>query len=431
MSERFSELLAEAQQTGRAPTITAAVLASDGGIAWEGSVGEGATPRHRYAIASITKTFTAAAVMQLRDRGLVDLDEPVTSYLPGVRLARTTLRSLLSHRSGLGREVDVHAWENLTFVAGADLLERVGEQQRILPYEKRWKYSNLAYMLLGEVVGRVTATPFKEHLARALLEPLGLGETSFRPDGDLAQPYFVHPWTGELVPEPVLVDEPGLAAPGGLWSTAADLCRWGYFLARPREDILAAESVAEMAIPRGMADLEQWRLGWGLGLMLSRTRNGILVGHSGGLPGFSSGFVVSRREAVGAAVLVSANGVVDAVDLATRLTEAALAEAPRPAARLEAAPPPDDVRPLLGHWYAANQHIVLQWRDGRLEADGAAWFEGEPPTTFERVSAEIFRAVNGTEPGELLSVVRDAAGMPVKLYWPYPFLREPRPHGPG
>jgi hypothetical protein len=245
----------------------------------------------------------------------------------------------------------------------------------------------------------------------------------------MAEPYLVHPWTDELIPELVLAGEPGLAASGGLWSTASDLCRWAHFLARPRANVLAPSSVAEMVIPRGMADLEQWRLGWGLGLMLRRASSEIYVGHSGGLPGFASGFMVSRSAAVGAAVLVSANGVVDAVDIATRLTDVALDElAVETAAASSDAPVPDDVRELLGHWYAANHHIVLRWRDGALEADGAAWFEGERPTRFEPIDTDVFRAIDGAEPGELLTVERNRARVPVVLYWPYPFAREPKSH---
>jgi CubicO group peptidase (beta-lactamase class C family) len=178
VTDRFTQIVEEARRASRAPTIMAAVLAPDGSVAWEHTAGDGATPRHRYAVASITKTFTAATVMQLRDRGRLDLDEPVTSYLPELQLRRTTLRSLLSHRSGLGREVDRDAWRHLRFPGGSELLGRIGEQQRILPYEQRWKYSNVAFMLLGEVVSRVTGARFEEHVTRTLLEPLGLSETS-------------------------------------------------------------------------------------------------------------------------------------------------------------------------------------------------------------------------------------------------------------
>jgi CubicO group peptidase (beta-lactamase class C family) len=108
--ERFRRLVLEAQSTARLPSLTAAAF-SGTELSWSDSVGladveQGldATTDTQYAIASITKTFTAASVLRLRDEGRLELDDSLSSHLPEAAHGTPTLRRLLSHASGLQRE---------------------------------------------------------------------------------------------------------------------------------------------------------------------------------------------------------------------------------------------------------------------------------------------------------------------------------------
>src|SRR5205823_4592021 len=153
----------------RLPSIAAAVL-RDGETVWETAVGAAdvtreldATPDTQYRVGSITKTFTAAAVMQLRDAGKLDLEDRLDAHVEGAAHA-PTLRRLLSHTSGIQRETHDDAWLHARFAAVPELLETLDSAEQVLPAGARFHYSNLAFALLGVVVERVSGTPYRQYV---------------------------------------------------------------------------------------------------------------------------------------------------------------------------------------------------------------------------------------------------------------------------
>jgi CubicO group peptidase (beta-lactamase class C family) len=156
--EALEGLLRE-RQADRLPSVAAAVVRK-GEIVWAGAVGSAdyeagldATPDTQYRIGSITKTFTATAVMQLRARGLFDLDDRLEQHLDGIANGTPTLRRLLCHLSGLQREVGE------MFVTGASpteehLIEAMRDADFVLRPAQAHHYSNLAFALLGQVIAR-------------------------------------------------------------------------------------------------------------------------------------------------------------------------------------------------------------------------------------------------------------------------------------
>ena len=170
----------EAQSQGRLPSLTAAVFRG-GEVVWDEAVGLSdveqrieATTDSQYAVASITKTFTAASVMQLRDEGKLDLEDPLSRHLPEAAHGTPTLRRLLSHASGLQREPPGEIWETLRFPHEKELLAGLEEAEQVLPPSTAWHYSNLAYALLGHVVSRVSGMPYHDYVRERLLRPVGL-----------------------------------------------------------------------------------------------------------------------------------------------------------------------------------------------------------------------------------------------------------------
>ncbi len=425
----------EAQRAGRLPSLAAAVFRG-GELVWSDAVGLAdaeeqaeATPDTQYAVASITKTFTAASVLQLRDEGKLDLDEPLSRYLPEAVHGSPTLRRMLAHASGLQREPPGEVWETLEFPAEEELLARLGEAEQVLAGSAAWHYSNLAYALLGHVVGRVCGTPFRDYVQERLLGPLGLTRTTWGPEAPAAKPYFVEPYSDAIRREPEL-ELGGKGGESGLSSTVGDLARWGSFLADPDEAVLAPTSVAEMHELQIMAEPD-WTLGWGLGIGLVRRGERIFGGHTGGFPGFLSMFVYSRRDRVGAVVLTNSGRWPKLSETGLALAEAALEElAPDLEPWAPEDPPPEEIVPLLGRWWSEGDETVFSWRHGKLEARLATAPPEREPSVFEPEGDDCFRTVSGGERGEILRVVRDEAGAVVKLYWAtYPFTRTPELFG--
>ena len=229
-------------------------------LAWSEAVGladveQGveASPDTQYAVASITKTFTAVSVLQLRDAGKLDLEDPLSKHLPEATHGTLTLRRMLAHASGLQREPPGEIWETLELSRRGGAAAGLEEAEQVLPPMAAWHYSNLAYALLGIVVARITGMPFREHVQERLLGPLGLERTTWGPGDGAALPYFVEPYSDSVRREPVL-ELGGKGGESGLYSTVGDLARWGAFLCDPDESLLEPSSAAEMHDLNVMAD---------------------------------------------------------------------------------------------------------------------------------------------------------------------------------
>ncbi len=247
-------------------------------------------PGTLYRIASITKTFTGTAVMQLRDAGRLDLEDPAVKYLPELRgavspfaaIEAVTIRRMLSHESGLAAEPPGTDWSVPVYQGDPQLtLARPGDIVLMLPPNAQHKYSDLAYQLLGEIVTRVSGIPYPRYVRDLILDPLGMSATGFEPlDGPLpgrrAAGYSRQPFFDELDPEPPF---PPVWAEGGLWSCVPDLARWISFqlraYTRPAADspVLAAASLREMHKPRYLAD-DDWTSAWGISWCADR-RDGV------------------------------------------------------------------------------------------------------------------------------------------------------------
>ena len=430
LSDELEGIARRAQANGRLPSLNACVFRR-GEVIWEralglADVGAGidATPDTQYRVASITKTFIAASVLQLRDAGELDLDDPLSRHLPDAPHGWLTLRRLLSHMSGLQRELPGTMWETLEFPATEQLLERAADADAVLSPGERWHYSNLAYTLLGHVISARCGMGAQEYVDRRLLGPLGVARTTWSVQAPSARPYFVEPFSDTVLDEPS-IDLAGTAAAGGLWSTTADLARWGGFLADPDPAVLDPATVEQMHVVQGLAEAD-WSLGWGLGICLFRRGDRILAGHTGGLPGFVSIFLYDRAERTGAVALTNSSVWPKLTETGLDLAFAALDHfAARPETWRPSDAPPPEIESLLGRWWSEAREWTFSFRDGRLEARLESAPEGVV-AGFESTGEDVFRTTSGLETGEELRVVRDEAGVPVTLYWAtYPFRREP------
>lgn len=186
-----------------------------------------------------------------------------------------------------------------------------------------------------------------------------------------------------------------------------------------------------MTHPQVMKDLEKWEMAWGLGLQLVRRHDRVFVGHGGAMPGHLAFVAVNRKTKTGAAVLknsgANASPSTVALDLATKTIEA-LPPEPEPW-RPEEAPSPE-LEPLLGRWWTEGHEFVVSYRRGKLEARLVEAAEDEEPAVLRPDGDDRFRVESGREHGELVRVVRDEQGVPVRLYWAtYACTRTPEVFG--
>jgi CubicO group peptidase (beta-lactamase class C family) len=433
LPSELSRLLRRHQSERRLPSVSAAVFRRRD-LLWQETIGAAdadgaaATSDTQYRVGSITKTFTAVAIMQLRDAGELTLDDTLADHIAESPHAGPTVRQMLSHLSGLQREPPGEIWESLEDPAIEDLLGQLGDAEQVLPRGAYWHYSNLAYALLGEIAARKAGKPATEVIDERLIGPLGLTRTTWLPVEPHARGYLVDPYSDVLRPEK-LVELRGSAPIGQLWSTTGDLARWAAFLAEGEPGVLERRTAEEMQAFQGLVSyVKGWRLGWGLGLQLVRDGDRVLAGHGGAMPGFLAFVGIDPEDGIGAVALTnaSANAAIDALalSLARKVREL---EPTDPEEWAPGEPPPEDVEGLLGRWWSEGTEYIFRWSGGRLEATLAANAEQLVPTVFEREAEDRWRPVSGLERGELLRVVRDESRAVVKLYWAtYPFTREPR-----
>jgi CubicO group peptidase (beta-lactamase class C family) len=282
-------------------------IVHDGALEISGAVGD--THEHKvYRIASMTKSFSAAATLLLRDEGAFQLDDPIGRLVPEleplrgptVDAAPITVRDLLSMTSGL---VSDDAWADRNLDLSDDAFDTIVASGPVFaqPPGTEFEYSNFGYAVLGRVVHRVTGVRLQDHVSERLLGPLGMTRTTWvmPPHDDWARPtrWIDDGYTEELPP---LGD--GLIAPmGGIWTTVSDLAKWVGWLddAFPARDglddgPLSRASRRELQTSQQYVGIRsygeiRYATSYCLGLrVLHHPQRGSIVTHSGGLPGYGS-----------------------------------------------------------------------------------------------------------------------------------------------
>ncbi len=415
-------IVATLQSKERVPAVSAAVARADRPL-WTHQIGTagGDTPltdETQFRIGSVTKTFTAALVLQLRDQGLLGLEDPLRAHLDVPAHGDLTIRAMLSHTAGLQREPAGNVWDTFDVPDVDQVIADLARAEAVLPPSRRWHYSNLAYALLGQLVARKLGGTWEEVLTDRLLAPLGLTATTVAPRAPFAQGYLVEAYTDHARPEPEFPIA-GVGPAAQLWSTASDMARWALFLADPDPAVLAPGTVDEACQPLTVTDPDQWLAGWGLGLILVPQGGRVIhAGHDGAMPGFLAGMYCRRGEKIGAAVLGSSTTASGVCLAPHALLAASLEHDPHAVEPWKPGEPvPDSLASAVGRWWSEGSEFVFSWRDGHLEARGAAAPPERPPAVFAVEGADVLRVVSGREVGERLELTRDAAGTVVQMRW--------------
>lgn len=388
----------------RVPAMAAGVVIDGALVAFSG-FGAGADSLFR--IASMTKSFTAAAALMLRDDGTLDLDAPIARYAPefaGLRGPTAdspdiTTRHLLSMQSGLATD-DPWGDRHLDISdAELDATVRAGPLFACVP-GTTFEYSNLGYALIGRVMHRASGVRPQALITERLLKPLGMTRTVWEAkDAPVGADIIVGLRADDGAPEPTPRD--GCLAPmGGLWSTVADLATWVDFLAdawpprdaadtaplsrASRREMQRVETAVEPFDSRS-ADGTLWPFtgGYGLGLQIGHDRDlGEVVEHSGGLPGYGSNMRWVKNTRVG--LIALGNSTYAPMRFATRRALAALA-----AAGLVRRPQPSATSALVAAGTALFD-LLVAWDDKlapTVFADNV--MPDEPPARRRRRAAAL------------------------------------------
>jgi D-alanyl-D-alanine carboxypeptidase len=299
-----------------APSVAIAVVRGNDTItlrAWgkaDLENGVAATAASVYRLGSITKQFTAAAVLQLVDGGLVELDAPIRRYLPTVPAAwgAAQVRQLLNHTGGIPSYTDLgDPWyRRFGEAMTPDTLVALtgGQPLRFLPGTK-WEYSNSGYVLLGMLVEKVSGHPWAEEIQTRFSGPLGLTDTQNCLTGPVI-PRRVHGYqeTPSGWENSVFLDMSQPYAAGALCSTLGDLVRWNRALHTGK--VVSKASYAQMITPEGAA--KSGALAYGFGLGRGRIGEWEMITHGGGIPGFATANAWIPAAELSITVLANAGG---------------------------------------------------------------------------------------------------------------------------
>lgn len=317
-----------------------------------------ATPETLYRAGSITKLFTATAIMQLVERGLIDLDQPITTYLPEFSVKTRfpdappiTIRQILTHHSGLPRDMLRGMWSS-TPQPFATVLDDLTTSYVLHPPNYIFSYSNLGMTVLGHVIARMSGEPYAAYVSRAILNPVGMTTASIE-TGVVASPLMAHAYNkGKEEPELPLRDIPA----GGLNTSVVDLARFAQIVfAQGRSGdrrILKPETLTMMLTPQNdevPLDLDlKMGLGWLLADLLDFKVTGLgpVASHAGGTFHFHSQLATLPDHKLGAVVMSNSSTSTEIVNkIAAELLTSAM-EAKSGIVSKEGTPADTSVTPL-------------------------------------------------------------------------------------
>ena len=278
------------------------------------------TPDTRFEVGSITKQFTAVAVLRLQEQGKLRITEPVCTYLTGcpAEWAPITVEQLLVHTSGLFNYTSAPEEEAAPFqnreVAPAELISYVAGKPLDFQPGTQWRYSNSGYVVLGALIERLSGMDYGTFLRRQMFDALGMRDTRY--DGGVqprAKGYTDWTTPGE--------DHPSLYyAAGGLVSTTGDLAKWNAFLLSGKPALLNAESLASMTAVH--AQIPGTSIGYGYGIEVHDSGPALTYYHGGLVTGFRC--ANSVRPSTGLSVTVLTNDTwIDPASVASHLAELA------------------------------------------------------------------------------------------------------------
>jgi len=274
-----------------------------------------------YSICSQSKLFTAIGIMQLRDRGQLSLQDTVVDHLPWFNIKQPfresgpiTIESLLTHSSGLPRESDFPYWSrpDFRFPTRDQLIEKINAQTTLYPVRRVAQYSNLGLSLAGEIIREVDGRSFENYIIEEILHPMKLSDTRPNYPVELRGDRLAIGYSGKRRDGTRKELDPffsrSITSAAGFTSSVRDLARfiiWQFekYNDGLNNDILKSNTLRDMHSVHWMD--EDWNAAWGIGFEINRVEDMLLVGHSGGCPGYTSRLSMNPKNQIGVIVLTN------------------------------------------------------------------------------------------------------------------------------
>ena len=324
----FDKYVAKAAPDWRIPALAIAVVKDDSVVFAKGyGVLEKGKPQPanehtRFAIGSTTTAMTSALLAMLVDEGKLQLDDPVTKYIPELELydpwvtRELTIRDLLTHRSGLpGTDL---FWASNWKYSEEDIIHRLRYIQPTASFRSAWQYHNVLYALNGEIIKRVTGVPWEQFVRTRIFTPLGMTETEPLVSMITDKPNVAVPHA--LINDSVMVvpvrSTDGVASAGSVWSSVSDMAKWMRFIIDSGrvgdKRLIQQKTFAELITPQIEAPMEEYPalqvakpdyFSYGLGWFIQDYRGQQVWMHTGSINGLCAIIGIEPNKRLGVYVL--------------------------------------------------------------------------------------------------------------------------------
>jgi len=390
-----------------------------------------ATPSTAYRIASLTKLFTATAVLHLRDAGKLQLDDPVFKHLSWFHLNDRhsdspviTIRHLLTHSSGLPRELEALYWDDMEFPDRDRFIKMFQESSTILARETKYKYSNVAYAVLGFVVEAVSGETYADYVTNYILKPLRMTSTTVLPSPNmqgLATGYkYRQPGRPRMV-EP-FTDKKAMVSAGNIASTVEDLAK--FLSLQFREglaeggQILKGSTIKEMHRVHWLN--KDWSVARGLGWSVTRVNDQTRIRHTGYVPGHTSLISAAPDEKFGVVVLTNAGdgGPGEIAEQVWTLVAPVVKGAVEIKEEIPIADP--SWRKFVGiyEWFDGSLLQVMLLHNELALIDPDSDNPWEDRVRLEHISHNTFKMLNQSQEGELIRFETNENGEITRIIMP-------------
>lgn len=431
---KLVEVWLEAQKDFDKLPGLSAIVVEDQEVLWSGAVGLANIEKNLEtkaatlcSICSISKLFTSVAIMKLYDEGKLRLDDRVSDLLPAFKVQQQfkesgpiTIRSLLTHSSGLPREAGYPYWTgpDFPFPSKEQIDSKLGEQETLYPASTYFQYSNLGLTLLGEIVEEISGVTYDEYVQENILEPLGLSDTRTElPEAlygnELAIGYSALARNGERK-KVNFFQANGIKPAAGLSSNVLDLGKFASWQFRLRDT-----TVTEILKPSTLKNMQSvhwtnpdWDTTWGLGFVVYKGSDGnTWVGHGGSCPGYRSTLQINLKKKMAYSVMINANGV-NPSKYSRGINE--ILDKVKASSIEESKEKKKDLQEYVGYyspmpWW--SEEFMTSW-DGKLvtlalPSDNP----GDAMTFYKHIEGDTFRRVrDDDELGETMTFERDENG---------------------
>ncbi len=434
---RMIEVWLDAQKDYENLPGISAVVVEDQHILWSGAFGKANIEQNikseastLYSICSISKLFTSVAIMKLYDEGKLRLDDEVSKLLPWYDLEQKftdswpiTVRTLLTHSSGLPREANFPYWTgpDFPFPSSENIRAELENQETLYPSSTYFQYSNLGLTLLGDIVAQVSGVAFEHYVKENILDPLGLADTRTElPEelygNDLAIGYTALNREHERQ-KVALFQANGITPAAGFSSNATDLGKFASWQFR-----LMDSTITEILKPSTLKYMQNvhwtdpdWKTNWGLGFSVRKGSDGKkVVGHGGSCPGYRSTLSIMPDSKMAYVVMINASGTNPnkyAVGIQAILKKAkgeTNKQSEKDAASVS------DLEAYTGYYSTmpwSSELYVSEWY-GKLVTIGLPTDSpADAMTLYKHVEGDTFRRIRDDgEPGETLIFDRNDSG---------------------